>query len=44
MDDPGKVGMAYGAKTALHMFVIDASGNIVYNGAIDDRRSTNPKT
>jgi peroxiredoxin len=41
MDDPGTVGMAYGAKTTPHMFIIDASGKVVYNGAIDDKRSTN---
>ena len=40
MDDPGAVGMAYGAKTTPHMFVIDASGKVAYNGAIDDKRST----
>jgi peroxiredoxin len=40
VDDPGAVGMAYGAKTTPHMFVIDASGKVAYNGAIDDRRST----
>lgn len=39
MDDPGLVGMAYGAKTTPHMFVIDATGKVVYNGAIDDKRS-----
>jgi len=40
MDEPGAVGRAYGAKTTPHMFIIDAKGNVVYNGAIDDRRST----
>jgi hypothetical protein len=40
MDDPGAVGMAYGAKTTPHMFVIDPSGKVVYNGAIDDKRTT----
>jgi peroxiredoxin len=40
MDEPGTVGRAYGAKTTPHMFIIDAKGNVVYNGAIDDRRST----
>ena len=40
VDEPGKVGMAYGAKTTPHMFIIDAKGNVVYNGAIDDKRST----
>jgi len=42
MDDPGTVGMAYGAKTTPHMFIIDPSGKVVYNGAIDDKRSTDP--
>ena len=40
MDDPGAVGMAYGARTTPHMFVIDANGKVVHNGAIDDKRST----
>jgi peroxiredoxin len=40
MDDPGSIGMAYGAKTTPHMFVIDPAGKVVYNGAIDDKRST----
>ena len=41
MDDPGAMGHAYGAKTTPHMFIIDASGKVAYNGAIDDKRSTN---
>ena len=41
VDEPGKVGMAYGAKTTPHMFIIDPAGTVVYNGAIDDQRSTN---
>jgi len=40
VDEPGAVGMAYGAKTTPHMFIIDPAGNVVYNGAIDDKRST----
>jgi hypothetical protein len=40
MDDPGAMGQAYGAKTTPHMFIIDPSGKVVYNGAIDDKRST----
>jgi peroxiredoxin len=40
VDEPGAVGRAYGAKVTPHMYVIDASGKVVYNGAIDDRRST----
>ena len=41
MDEPGTVGLAYGAKTTPHMYVIDPAGKVVYNGAIDDKRSTN---
>jgi peroxiredoxin len=41
MDDSGSVGTAYGAKTTPHMYVIDPAGKVVYNGAIDDKRSTN---
>ncbi len=40
MDEPGKVGLAYGAKVTPHMYVIDPSGKVVYNGAIDDKRGT----
>jgi peroxiredoxin len=35
-DSKGKVGQAYGAKTTPHMFVIDKSGKVVYDGAIDN--------
>ena len=42
MDEPGTMGLAYGAKVTPHMYVIDPSGKVVYNGAIDDKRSTNP--
>ncbi len=41
MDEPGAMGLAYGAKVTPHMYVIDAGGKVVYNGAIDDKRSTN---
>lgn len=40
VDEPGKMGLAYGAKTTPHMYIIDPSGTVVYNGAIDDKRST----
>jgi peroxiredoxin len=40
VDEPGKMGMAYGAKTTPHMYIIDPAGTVVYNGAIDDKRST----
>ena len=41
MDEPGTVGTAYGARTTPHMYIIDPAGKVVYNGAIDDKRSTN---
>ena len=43
MDEPGAMGKAYGAKTTPHMYIIDPTGKVVYNGAIDDKRSTNPE-
>ncbi|HRT06057.1 MAG TPA: thioredoxin family protein [Kiritimatiellia bacterium] len=42
LDPDGQVGLAYGAKTTPHLFVVDAAGNLVYDGAIDDRPSTDP--
>jgi len=39
LDGTSATGRAYAAKTTPHMFVIDPSGKIVYNGAIDDKRS-----
>ncbi len=36
LDADGTAGHAYGAKTTPHMFVINAEGEIVYEGAIDD--------
>jgi peroxiredoxin len=35
-DASGEVGRSYGAKTTPHMFVINAKGTLVYQGAIDD--------
>lgn len=37
VDASGEVGKAFGAKTTPHMFVLDRSGNVVYQGAIDDQ-------
>jgi AhpC/TSA family len=42
VDGTSSTGRAYAARTTPHMFVIDPSGSVIYNGAIDDRRSTNP--
>jgi hypothetical protein len=30
----------YGAKTTPHMFIIDPQGKLIYDGAIDDRPTT----
>jgi peroxiredoxin len=35
-DRSGEVGRAYSAKTTPHMFIIAPTGNIVYEGAIDN--------
>ena len=40
LDPTGEVGRAYDAQTSPHMFVIDPEGRVVYNGAIDDRPTT----
>lgn len=42
MDTSGEVGRVFGAKVTPHMYVIDPNGTLVYAGAIDDKRSTNP--
>ena len=42
LDPTGRVGRAYDAKTTPHMFVIGPDGRVVYNGAIDDRPTTDP--
>ena len=42
LDPTGEVGKLYSAKTTPHMFIIDESGNVVYQGAIDDNPSSNP--
>lgn len=35
-DHEGKVGLLYGAKATPQMFIIDTTGKLVYDGAIDD--------
>jgi peroxiredoxin len=40
LDRDSKVGRAYGAVTTPQMYIIDPKGTLVYNGAIDDKRST----
>jgi hypothetical protein len=42
IDGSSATGRAYGAKTTPHMFIVDPAGNLIYDGAIDDRRTSNP--
>ena len=39
LDAEGTIGRLYDAKTTPHMFVIDKTGNLAYQGAIDDKPS-----
>lgn len=41
MDEDGKLGRAYGARTTPHMYVIDPAGKLVYAGAIDSKPTSN---
>ena len=40
LDPDGKVGRLYDAKTTPDMYIIDPNGTLVYEGAIDNKRST----
>jgi peroxiredoxin len=44
LDESGTVGRSYGASNTPHLFVIDADGNLAYQGSIDDNRSADPET
>ena len=39
MDEPGKIGQLYNAKTTPHMYIINPQGVLVYSGAIDSAPS-----
>ena len=41
LDPKGLVGKAYGARTTPHLYIIDGSGILVYQGGIDDRPTAN---
>ncbi len=41
LDVNGLVGKAYAAKTTPHMYIIDGSGKLVYQGGIDDKPTAN---
>jgi len=40
LDPQGDVGRLYAAKTTPHMFVINADGVLIYDGAIDSKATT----
>ncbi len=40
MDPTGALGHLYDAKTTPHMFIISPQGTLIYDGAIDDRPTT----
>ncbi len=40
LDPEGKVGRLYDAKTTPQMVVIDPAGKVIYDGAIDDKPTT----
>lgn len=44
LDETGAMGKAYEAKTTPHMYLVDASGVLRYNGAIDSNDSADSKT
>ncbi|MBI39616.1 MAG: thioredoxin family protein [Leptospiraceae bacterium] len=43
LDEGGETGLAYGAKTTPHMYVINPQGVLIYAGAIDDKPTSNLK-
>jgi peroxiredoxin len=43
MDPEGKLGRLYSAKTTPQMIVIDPTGKLIYDGAIDDRPTPDPE-
>ena len=40
LDPTGAIGHLYQAKTTPHIFVIDPTGKLIYQGAIDDKPTT----
>jgi AhpC/TSA family len=40
LDPAGTIGRLYQAKTTPHMFVIDPQGKLIYQGAIDNKPTT----
>lgn len=44
LDPEGDMGKAFNAKTTPHMYIVKPDQTLVYQGAIDDNRSSNPAT
>ena len=44
LDPTGAIGHLYDARTTPHIFVIDPTGKLVYQGAIDDKPSPDQST
>jgi peroxiredoxin len=44
VDEDGKVGKLYDAKTTPQMFVVNPEGVLIYSGAIDDKPTPDPAT
>ena len=42
LDPTGQLGHLYGAKNTPHMFVISPAGMLIYDGAIDDKSTSDP--
>jgi hypothetical protein len=42
MDPQGKLARLYAARTTPEMFVIDPTGKLIYEGALDDRPTPDP--
>jgi hypothetical protein len=44
LDPTGAIGRLYQARTTPHIYVIDPTGKIVYQGAIDDQPTPDPSS
>ena len=42
LDPTGAIGHLYDARTTPHIFVIDPSGKLIYQGALDDKPTPDP--
>lgn len=42
IDEDGTVGKLYDAKVTPELYIINPEGSLIYMGAIDDRKSTDP--